>query len=581
LKREHTGFIHFSTLLFLKHFRLIFIFVVCLILFSCGIIDSIMMSNSKQKSISNTESSLNYLSKIISLDKYVTESISKDEQLRLMIRKFSEESNIDQLVKSREISELLESYYQSSLEISNISLYTSMPLSIDYQSIYSLNNYTGTNWFNCFQIDGITLFDKFSRNASSSKMDMEKLSIICPMKTDTPHDWYICTSISKDYLHSTYLQSVGTKNESIVLDNYGNIIFSQILTSLGNKISHDTISDMIYYKRADSKIITYNGKRVLASCSQTNDYGWKLITLEPLSDVINWRGILFGLALLICLILVGICYIFSNSFSKELSKPLSDLTKAMESASLVNTDDISIYEINDLYNGYNTLINDKNKLFSEIQLQQRKVVDAEIRALISQINPHFLYNTLNVISWKALDTNRPDICSLIAKLGKLYQLNYKFKSTFCSLQDEITVISLYMDLQKECFNNSFDYSIEVSEDLMELMIPKFILQPVIENAIIHGISQNLDDGHISVSATICDCLTIIIKNNGIGIEPDTLEKLNSGNYFSEKYGIKNIIERIKLACGEEYGVTFASHTSTGTTVTITLPINHQEDNENV
>jgi len=116
---------------------------------------------------------------------------------------------------------------------------------------------------------------------------------------------------------------------------------------------------------------------------------------------------------------------------------------------------------------------------------------------------------------------------------------------------------------------------------MELMIPKFILQPVIENAIIHGISQNLDDGHISVSATICDCLTIIIKNNGIGIEPDTLEKLNSGNYFSEKYGIKNIIERIKLACGEEYGVTFASHTSTGTTVTITLPINHQEDNENV
>ena len=145
MKRGHKGFMHFSTLLFLKHFRLIFIFVVCLILFSCGIIDSIMMSNSKQKSISNTESSLNYLSKIISLDKYVTESISKDEQLRLMIRKFSEESNIDQLVKSREISDLLESYYQSSLEISNISLYTTMPLDIDYQSIYSLNNYIGTD----------------------------------------------------------------------------------------------------------------------------------------------------------------------------------------------------------------------------------------------------------------------------------------------------------------------------------------------------------------------------------------------------------------------------------------------------
>ena len=112
---------------------------------------------------------------------------------------------------------------------------------------------------------------------------------------------------------------------------------------------------------------------------------------------------------------------------------------------------------------------------------------------------------------------------------------------------------------------------------MELMVPKFILQPIIENAIIHGFSQSLGDGQLSVSASAGDCLTIIIKNNGIAIEPDTLEKLNNGSYFSEKYGIKNIIERIRLACGEEYGVTFASNSS-GTAVTITLPINHQEDN---
>lgn len=453
-----------------------------------------------------------------------------------------------------------------------------MPLDIDYQSIFSLNNYAGTDWFNCFQIDGITLFDKFSRSTFSSKMDLEKLSIICPIDIGTSHKWYVCTSISKDYLHNTYLRSLKSKDETIILDNYGNIIFSQNLSSLGNTIEHDVLSEMVYYKRADSKITTYNGKKVLASCSLTNDYGWKLILLEPLSDVINWRGILVTCAILLCLILISICYFLSNSFSKKLSKPLSVLTKAMESADLVDTEDVFIYEIYDLYNGYNTLINDKNRLFSEIQTQQQKVVDAEIRALISQINPHFLYNTLNVISWKALDTNRPDICSILAKLGKLYQLNYKFKSTFCSLKDEITVISLYMDLQKECFNNSFSYSIDIPEELMKLMVPKFILQPIIENAIIHGFSQSLSDGHISVSATACEHLEIIIKNNGMSIEQDTLEKLNSGNYFSEKYGIKNIIERIKLSCGEEFGVTFASHTSTGTTVTITLPIKHQEDN---
>ena len=579
--KEIKRFMHFSTLLFLKHFRFIFIFVVCLILLSCAIIDSIMMSNTKQKSISETESYISYISKVISLDKYVTESVSKDEQLRLMLRRFSEQSPMERLSQSREISQLLSSYSQSALEISNITLYTTMPLGIDYPSIYSLNNYAGTDWFNRFQIDGITLFDKFSRASSSSQMDKEKLSIICPISADSSHKWYVCTSISKDYLLNTYLRSLSGKDETIILDNNGNIIFSHDLSSLGNTISHKDISDMVYYKRANSTITTYGGKRVLASCSQTNDYGWKLFMIEPLSQVINWRGILVLFAILICLILLGICYLLSNSFSKKLSQPLSILTKAMESAQLVDPDNVFIYEIFDLYNGYNSLINDKNKLFSEIQMQQRKVVDAEIRALISQINPHFLYNTLNAISWKALDTNRPDICSILAKLGKLYQLNYKFKSTFCTLRDEITVISLYMDLQKECFNNSFSYSIDIDEELMDFIVPKFILQPIIENAIIHGFSQSLKDGHISVSVAIRNHLEIIIKNNGMSIALDTLEKLNSGNYFSEKYGIKNIIERIKLSCGEEYGVTFASHTSSGTTVTITLPIKHQEDNQNV
>ena len=245
--RDNRRFMHFSTLLFLKHFRFIFIFVVCLIMFSCAIIDSIMMSNTKQKSISETESYISYISKIISLDKYVTESVSKDEQLRLMLRRFSEESPMERLSQSREISQILDSYSQSALEISNITLYTTMPLGIDYPSIYSLNNYAGTDWFNRFQIDGITLFDKFSRASSSSQMDKEKLSIICPISADSSHKWYVCTSISKDYLLNTYLRSLSGKDETIILDNNGNIIFSHDLSSLGNTISHKDISDMVYY----------------------------------------------------------------------------------------------------------------------------------------------------------------------------------------------------------------------------------------------------------------------------------------------------------------------------------------------
>ena len=134
-----------------------------------------------------------------------------------------------------------------------------------------------------------------------------------------------------------------------------------------------------------------------------------------------------------------------------------------------------------------------------------------------------------------------------------------------------------MDLQKECFNNSFDYSIECSDEARNLMIPKFILQPIIENSIIHGFSQKIVDGKISVSVSTDAELIITVKDNGAGIENDTLEKLNEGNYFSEKYGIRNIGERIKLSCGQKYGLNFTSHTLAGTQVIITLPKIYPEE----
>lgn len=277
------------------------------------------------------------------------------------------------------------------------------------------------------------------------------------------------------------------------------------------------------------------------------------------------------------LLFLYLCYKFSNIFAEIIASPLNNLSKSMKTASTVECENVPSAEILDLYNDYNELIHNQHKLLSEINTQQQKTLEAEMRALISQINPHFLYNTLNVVSWKALDANCPDICTIISKLGKLCQLNYKFKSTHCTLQDEIVSISLYMDLQKDCFNNSFDYTIDVSDEASALTVPKFILQPIVENSIIHGFAKKSINGRITVTATVDSDLVIVIKDNGAGMDKDVLRKLNSGNYFSEKYGIRNIDERIKLSCGEEYGLTFSSHQMSGTTVTFTLPKKCRED----
>ena len=542
------------------------------------------MITAKQKETFYIENTINQISKTIVSDKYITELISNNENLKSLLRQFQHESPVGQLLLSREISELLENHSISSPEISGISVITTMPCEFRYQSIYSLDHFIGSELYDCFSIDGITLFDKFSGDSSFPGLlnlpdipNKEKLSFICPLiMENTDYNWYVCVNTSKEYIYTKYLQTQDN-DEYFILNNHGEILFSQRLDSIGSLFSDETISEMVFYKKANSKILSYKNKSYLVSCSQTNDYGWKLFSLKPLSEVNTWRFMLISGTFLLSLLFIYICFKFSTVFAKIISTPLTTLSEAMQTASTIDCKNIPGDEMLALYNNYNDLINNQTLLISEIQSQQKKTVEAEIRALISQINPHFLYNTLNVISWKALDANRPDICTILSKLGKLCQHNYKFKSTFCSLQDEITSISLYMDLQKECFNNSFDYSIECSDEARNLMIPKFILQPIIENSIIHGFSQKIVDGKISVSVSTDTELIITVKDNGAGIENDTLEKLNDGNYFSEKYGIRNIDERIKLSCGQKYGLNFTSHTLMGTQVIITLPKIFQED----
>lgn len=577
----------FNSIIFIKAFKFILVFVICLILIFGIIIDRIMLTNTEQKSIFYTESLMNQISKTVISDKTTTEMLAGDEQLKMLLRRFADESSLGRLKLSRELTDLLDGYRISSNEISDLSIYTTMPCDFGYQSLNSLAEKTESAWYDCFKTDGIVLYNNSDfpsekRTQATDAPNREQLTVICPISIEqSDYRWFICTNISKDYLYNMYLQSQDDGCEYYILDNHGEIVLCRQLNKIGTKLDSGTVSKMVYSKKSAAEFARYSDRNNLIACSTTNEYGWKLVSFEPKSEAVDWRGALIGWMVLVVLLFALVCYKFSNIFAKLIAAPLSRLSKAMYTGSPVGNTEFFSNEISKLYDCYNDMIAHSEEMMNEIRDQQDKVADAEMRALISQINPHFLYNTLNVISWKAMDANCPDICKILSKLGKLYRLNYKFKSTYCTLNDELTSILLYMDLQKDCFNNSFDYTLDITEDAEKLIVPKFILQPIIENSIIHGFSQKLSNGLITISVRTDKALSIIIRDNGVGIENDTLEKLNSGNYFSEKYGLRNINERIKLSCGEEYGLAFSSHSMTGTAVTVTLPINYGEDNQNV
>lgn len=573
MKQENNDLLHFNKIIFQKSFRFLFILVVCIIIVFSIIVDVLLVSNKKQKNITNTETAINHISKNISLTSSLTETIANDEHLKLLLRNFTNGSQIERLKTAKDISVLLDNYQLSSPEISHIAMYTTLSFETHHNFIYPLEAFIGTPWYDCFQNDGIIMFEDFSWRSrmNSDALDKELISIICPIYDNSfSHKWYVCTSISKDYLYYQHLNTSNQFDQYYLLNNKGEILLSHDLSLLGKVFPESSIAHLVQSKESNSKTLTYNNQRYLVSCSQTNDFGWKVVHLNPISQAISWRNTIVVVVLILILLLTFVVYALSNSLATQFATPLSALTDAMCFAKPIACDNMNIYEISELYNVYNKLLQDNDTL-------QKKSFDAELRALISQINPHFLYNTLHIIAYKALDANQSEICTIIGKLGKLCQHNYKFSTTHCTLRDEIAAITLYMDLQKLCFKNSFNYTIEIDDQYLDIIIPKFILQPIIENCIIHGFSQSPQNGHITISVSMNSNLIITVKDNGIGIVPEILEKLNNGTYISEKYGIDNINKRIKLLFGDEYGINFSSHSCIGTTATIAIPINCQKE----
>ncbi len=211
---------------------------------------------------------------------------------------------------------------------------------------------------------------------------------------------------------------------------------------------------------------------------------------------------------------------------------------------------------------------------------------ANINALQSQINPHFLYNTLDSIRGKALMHNQDEIANMTEALSRFYRYSISKKGNVVSLMDEIKNIDTYIDIQKFRFGDKFDViKILDDVDLNNIAVPKLTLQPIVENAIYHGIEMSEKVGKITIRLTLTDTRLIIrVSDNGVGIEDKALEKLNESLRFFDrnnienkrniKHGIaiRNVNERIKLHFGNQYGVYIYSVKGLGTDVDVIIPV---------
>ncbi|MDO5377227.1 MAG: sensor histidine kinase, partial [Clostridia bacterium] len=229
---------------------------------------------------------------------------------------------------------------------------------------------------------------------------------------------------------------------------------------------------------------------------------------------------------------------------------------------------------------FNSMVESNNRLIDEQYLLTIRKQEAELTALSVQINPHFIYNTLNMIQWAALDSGIEDVAQMAYYTGQIFRLTLSNGRSFISLAQEINLLACYFQIQQMRFKDRIAYELACSPELSDLKIPKLMIQPLVENCITHGVDA--EHPHIDIRVHICASgagrLAISVSDNGIGIPPETLALLpdqteSAGTRcFGSRYALKNIHQRLRLFYGEgNYVFSFSSRVGQGTTVLIDIP----------
>ncbi len=373
-------------------------------------------------------------------------------------------------------------------------------------------------------------------------------------------------------------------------DSDGNYSYDVIILDQGNRTVYSSnseyngITDKTTYEQLSKKRINYYKDAMVCTGFEKN-YGLKMIFLFSSQQLINRKSeiesTLFPIFLIVVAIIVVTAFVFTRGFSGRVAR-LIDKFKVAETGDLTITEEIEGNdEITVLDRQFSHMLLKLDGLIKKNYIQQLEKKESEFRNLQLQINPHFLYNTLETISSIAAVNKVFIICDLCEKLGENFRYSLgKNYGEFVTVTQELAHTKNYVYIQQTRFGNKFEVFYNVDKEVEDKRILRFILQPIVENAIVHGLSNMEGKGTLEISISREEELLVIkIADDGAGMDMERLEEIsryiNDTNIEDKKrhsIGIRNVNQRIKLACGSEYGITIESAPNRGSCFTINLPL---------
>ncbi len=396
----------------------------------------------------------------------------------------------------------------------------------------------------------------------------------------------VVVSIDEDLLQSVCSNPEATdKVSNFIVDDKGRLIsFGQETSFLEKELTDPGKSEeerRADYKRFLKSVDSYSSSDVELYLLHDDELGWDIVNVNDLSDLLflQRRQLLLIATLGLLVMVVGL--LLSSGLTRDLVSSVKRIVSGMKEA---RSGDLSVriektpempLEIESIADGFNDML---KKLHAAIERQRQ----AQIVALEAQINPHFLYNTLDTINWMAIDKDEYDISNAINALATILRYAINESNAEVTVADEVEWIKKYLYLQQFRLKNSFSCNIDMEPDARNAKIHKLLLQPFIENSIVHGFDKNRDDAKLSISIKKKDDkLEVVVEDNGIGLDEQMIEKINNNTLGegADKRGIglKNAVTRLTMYYGNEGRVKAKSVVPTGTRIEVTIPYSEKQD----
>lgn len=380
--------------------------------------------------------------------------------------------------------------------------------------------------------------------------------------------------------------SLGKRGYVFIVDSTGNLVFHPKQQVIYSGLKREHIEEVLFSPVSEFELNDPDGLK-LYSIVPLEKAGWKVIGVSYLEELGVDRRSLGRLYTAWGILFLGLSILFSFIISLQIARPiklLRDTIKVVEQGNFdIQAKIERADEIGELGRDFDIMVQKIKELLQLIIEEQQNKRKSELKALQAQINPHFLYNTLDSVIWMAEDRQHQQVIEMVAALAKLFRISISGGREIISIGEEVEHVRQYLIIQKMRYKDRLDYEIRVPPALFPYCTVKIILQPLVENALYHGIKNNPNPGKIIIDGRLNDQrIELYVKDNGVGISPEMLarirEDLHGGGAFTGKgVGVRNVDERIKLYFGKEYGIEFFSKEGEGTEVLIRLPIRGGEE----